>query len=416
MNQSAFTQLCPLNGFVSACTLDKEEQELLVNLNQHKAFLIYPFQEESIKIADKIHALCSQYNIRVYDALVEPGTSITKSCKICRLILATDFGIAILSPLNYNVMFEIGYLLGLKKNIFYLADTTITPLKEIPFDISDRLVVPFDGQNSLELNFRKEFPEFLKLVGKSSAEKNSISLNQKNIPYEYLFIEREDELLLDGSQITTLNVKMLAYADMPGYFDSKSTISEKLFPFSSFNLELLSYKRDGEGSIEFCMLEQTKKLNRFKLIIDPPLTQGEELSFTYRFHSCGHHIMCLDDLIEVAKHEKKYESLMVYAYRFISVPNRVCYWKFIFPKDYEITNAQPVVAKSEKRIKREELKIESDKSFKRFKNNENRWVLELRLKDPRVSFNYGFAWVPPPKDEYESVCLKHSGTPLRCKQ
>jgi len=415
MNQSSFARLCPLNGFVHECTLNKEEQELLTNLNQHKAFLIYPFKEAK-RIAEIIHTLCSQYNIRVYDALVEPGTSIIKSCKICKLILASDFGIAILSPLNYNVMFEIGYLLGLQKNIFYLADTTKTPLNKIPFDISDRMVVPFDGENSLELNFRKEFPDFLKRVGKSTEEKNSISLKNKNISYEYLSIEREDELLLNGSQITTIKIKMLAYADMPGYPDSKSTISEKLFPFSSFDIELLSYKRDGEGSVEFRMIEQTDKKNRFKLIIDPPLMQGEELSFIYRLHSCGHHVMCLEDLIEVAKYEKKYESLMMYAYRIIAEPTRDCYWKFIFPKDYEITNAQPAVARSEKRIKREELKVESEKSFKRFKDNQNRWILELRLKDPRVSFNYGFAWVPPTKDEYEAVCLKHSATPLRCKQ
>lgn len=412
MFSSDFNVLCPIHGFLNECQLDKEQREALSLPNQLKAFLAYPFQNESIKLAEKIHTICSHYNIRVFDALIEPGSSIMKSCKICRLALSSNFGIAILSPLNYNVMFEIGFLYGLQKNVLFLIDSSLTSIHDIPFDLGDRILVAFDGINNLENHFRKEFPDFLKLVHKSLQKERESTLRKEKIVYKFKSVKREDELHLDGTQMVSINYHMIGQGDMPGFLDNIYTVSEKHFPFKSFEIDLLSYDRTKEGKVEIQILEKTKKSNEWRFIFDPPLSKGEELLLKYKFKFSGHRIMCIEDLLEVAKYKKEFESVMVHVWRTVSVPTEYVHWKFKMPKDYDISNAQPYVSRARTRIRSEEIRIEKERIFKKYNDDEGNLILDLKLNDPTILYNYGFAWLPPTKGEYEMACNKYGVTPL----
>lgn len=418
MYESDFSKLCPLHFFANLCSLEEREKKSLSLPEQIKAFLMYPFQDESIRIAEKIHALCSQYNVRVYDAQIEPGAAIIKSCKICRLALASNFGIALLSPLNYNVMFEIGYLFGLQKNVLFLIDTSLTQVNQIPFDLGDRILVTFNDIGTLESNFRREFPEFLKQVKqiiKSRSTRKHIYSHPKTFLYEYRSVEREDELHLDGSETVTIRLDMLAHADMPGFTENRYTVSKDLLPFSSFNIKILRFERNTEDDLKFEILEETHSKKRWKWVFDPPLRKGERLSLSYQVSLSGHRTMSTDDLLQVAKHRNKLDIVMARVWRNISVPTHKFSYKYTFPVGYDISHAQPLVQRDEKLVRREELRLNSERLFKQYKDSDGRWLLNLNINSPIIYYSYGFAWIPPSKDQYDSLCAKQNVFPLHCR-
>ena len=98
-----------------------------------RAFFASPFRDEFRWIRNAVATAARMMNVelRVVDEVVPPGSNILTS--IHQEIEEADFGIALLSTLNPNVVYEVGRLLQASKPTILLADNET--FKELPFDL-----------------------------------------------------------------------------------------------------------------------------------------------------------------------------------------------------------------------------------------------------------------------------------------
>lgn len=167
-----FKLKCPKN-YPLTCNLLDSEKSSLERTEKFKAFLIYQFDKQDTYLVETIKSYFHTPTYYVFDAREEVGLGI-KTCKICRLALASDFGIAVLTPFNYNVFLEIGLLMGLGKNSVYIVSNTLLKtenktLKDIPFDLSDQLVIEHSSREELLEKLKKEIPLFIEKIQISTA-------------------------------------------------------------------------------------------------------------------------------------------------------------------------------------------------------------------------------------------------------
>ena len=221
--------------------------------------------------------------------------------------------------------------------------------------------------------------------------------------YEYISCYREDEIQLDGTQISIATMHMRANATMHGYKASISSVSKSLFPFSKFNIELITYHVENNNKVSIRIIDDSRHKKRWELKIEPPLKKNEELKFTTRITMCGNRPMCFEDLIEVARINNS-ESLLSKAWKKITVPTDNWSWSIVFPSGYQIKSVQPCVLRNENRIKDKEVELERERYFNYFRTHDGRTKVELKLKRPLLFYAYGFAWQPPSCDEYEKLC------------
>lgn len=92
-----------------------------------KAFFVYPSTPNIIaetvrSAAAELKRYASQSQWRTWEDLSIPGQVIF--CKICQAIRSAEFIVANITSLNFNVLFEIGYAIGLAKPILPVRDTS----------------------------------------------------------------------------------------------------------------------------------------------------------------------------------------------------------------------------------------------------------------------------------------------------
>jgi hypothetical protein len=181
-----FNVKCPKN-YPLKCSLLDTEKEALVRSEKYKGFLMYQFEGQKDYIVDSINKYFHTPLYHIFNAREESGLGI-KSCKICRLALASDFGIANLTPLNNNVFFEVGLMQGLGKPVIYLVDKNhaemdLTGVKAVPFDLSDQMVIEHKSGDELLTKFEKEVPAFIEKVQLSTVyEKEFVGFVKKKLP------------------------------------------------------------------------------------------------------------------------------------------------------------------------------------------------------------------------------------------
>jgi len=73
-------------------------------------------------------------------------------CKICQLCWFCDFGIAEIGGLNPNVMIEVGMLMGFGKKLLYGLHLSYTNLDELPFDLGNPMLIPYESTIRLSSN------------------------------------------------------------------------------------------------------------------------------------------------------------------------------------------------------------------------------------------------------------------------
>ncbi len=150
-----FDVKCP-DHYPMKCNLSPADKEYLVTDEKYKAFLNFQYKDNDEYLEPVLGKYFNNRNWKLFHAGNEAGRG-TKFCNICRYALASDFGIAFLTPLNYNVFQEIGLMLGLQKPLFYLYNPE--RLKEgdkLPFDIDDQIYIQYTSQAELEQKLDKE--------------------------------------------------------------------------------------------------------------------------------------------------------------------------------------------------------------------------------------------------------------------
>jgi hypothetical protein len=124
---------------------------------------MYQFKDNDPYLKESIGRYFKSPLTNLLDASELPGTGV-KLCKICKLILASDFGIAALTPINPNVFMEVGMLLGLGKPVLYLVNPKRCKSEDLPFDISHEIVIEHTSGDHLNNALRAEVPFFLEKV------------------------------------------------------------------------------------------------------------------------------------------------------------------------------------------------------------------------------------------------------------
>lgn len=154
--------VCPIR-YPLRCNLSSVEKEELQGPGKYAAFFMYQFEDNDPYLKDSITRWFKPPTANLLDASELPGTGV-KFCKVCKLILASDFGIAALTPINANVFMEVGMLMGVGKPILYLVNTNECKPKELPFDISHEIVIEHTSQEQLNNALQREVPHFLEKV------------------------------------------------------------------------------------------------------------------------------------------------------------------------------------------------------------------------------------------------------------
>ena len=71
------------------------------------------------------------------------------TCMTCQLCWFSDFGVAELATLNPNVLAEVGLLWGFGKPVIFTLHIGYTDIEDVPFDLKNFLLVPYQGIQKL---------------------------------------------------------------------------------------------------------------------------------------------------------------------------------------------------------------------------------------------------------------------------
>ena len=154
--------ICPIK-YPLKCHLSPIEKEQLEGPGKYTAFFMYQFKDNDPYLKESIERYFKSPLANLLDASELPGTGV-KLCKICKLTLASDFGIAALTPINPNVFMEVGMLLGLGKPVLHLVNPKICKSEGLPFDISHEIVIEHTSEDQLNEALQTEVPSFLEKV------------------------------------------------------------------------------------------------------------------------------------------------------------------------------------------------------------------------------------------------------------
>ncbi|HEC67171.1 MAG TPA: hypothetical protein ENI23_17985 [bacterium] len=157
-----YDAICPIR-YPMKCNLLPVDKEALEGPGKYTAFFMYQFKGSDPYLKESIREYFKSPKAHLLDAEDEPATG-QKLCKICRLILAADFGVASLSPPNLNVFMEVGMLLGVGKPVLYLLNPRKLRPEDIPFDLSGEIVIKHTSSKQLNGGLEKEAPLFLEKV------------------------------------------------------------------------------------------------------------------------------------------------------------------------------------------------------------------------------------------------------------
>lgn len=169
-----FDITCPVH-FPTKCKLNEaERQELQRTPAHYRVFFMYDGIAKKDYHAKSVKSFMvpPEYDVKDWSEDIFLGV---KFCKICRLALASDFGIALLTPRNFNVFLEVGFMLSLSKPVLYLFHSNNgdslegkePPLNvnDLPFDLGQEIVLQYENENEL----KKQLPVYLEKIKKKVA-------------------------------------------------------------------------------------------------------------------------------------------------------------------------------------------------------------------------------------------------------
>lgn len=198
---------CPKN-YPVRCNLTDIEKEALIRAEKYKGFLMYQFRGQQEYVITTLKKYFKQPSYYLFDAQEQAGLGV-KICKICRLALASDFGLASLTPLNNYVFFEIGFMQGLGKPVVYLLNKEFDyngkrGTEAIPFDLSDQMVIEHSDESELIQKLEREIPLFIEKVQLSTFygrkriqfiqnKLDTLNENQKKV-LEFLVLEQATDI------------------------------------------------------------------------------------------------------------------------------------------------------------------------------------------------------------------------------
>ncbi|MGO9019404.1 MAG: hypothetical protein ACLQVJ_13755 [Syntrophobacteraceae bacterium] len=180
---SKFNIICP-DHYPMKCNLSPADRDYLLTPEKYKAFFIFQYKVQDSWLEPTLQRYFSERTWRLFNAGKEGGTG-TKFCNICRYALAADFGIASLTPLNYNVFQEIGLMQGLQKPVLYILNPGRKSEGKLPFDMDDQIYIEHTDSNALEQGLSVKLPLLLNklqlITGYSTELRRSLESKLRNL-------------------------------------------------------------------------------------------------------------------------------------------------------------------------------------------------------------------------------------------
>jgi hypothetical protein len=97
----------------------------LDHLSQHRGFVAYPSDPEGIaETVEQAAAVLRSRGVDLHSWKIIPNVGKILFCEICKTIRGADVVIADVTTLSFNVLFELGYAIGLNKPVLPLRDST----------------------------------------------------------------------------------------------------------------------------------------------------------------------------------------------------------------------------------------------------------------------------------------------------
>lgn len=154
--------ICPIR-YPQKCNLSPTEREEHQGPEKYTAFFMYQIKGSDSYLKESVQQHFRSPRAHLIDAAESAGTGV-KLCKICRLILTADFGVASLTPFNFNVFMEVGMFWGFGKPALYLFHPNQCKIADLPFDISHEMVIKYESRKELDELLQREVPSFLEKV------------------------------------------------------------------------------------------------------------------------------------------------------------------------------------------------------------------------------------------------------------
>ena len=177
-----FNIRCP-DHYPMKCHLSLADKSYLLTEEKYKAFFISQYKDQDEWLLSTLEKYFNDRTWRLLNAGKEGGTG-TKFCNVCRYALASDFAIASLTPLNFNVFQEIGLMHGIQRQTLYLVNPTRLgselkqiKLKTLPFDIDDQIYIEHTDAKSLIKALDREIPLILEKIQLLSGFENEKRLH-----------------------------------------------------------------------------------------------------------------------------------------------------------------------------------------------------------------------------------------------
>lgn len=132
-------------------------------LGEESFFIAYPFRERYKDISLRIETLLRARNKKTeVPKPLRSGSGLIFCDNLCPMIRSTSNFIADITQLNYNVFFEVGFALGLEKNIYLIKNAALksgkSKLSEIFYFI--KYETPEDVLKAILSKERESFDEF----------------------------------------------------------------------------------------------------------------------------------------------------------------------------------------------------------------------------------------------------------------
>jgi hypothetical protein len=255
------------------CNLSPADKEYLETPERYKAFFIFQYKDNDPYLEPVLEKYFNNRTWRLFNAGKEAGQG-TKFCNVCRYALASDFGIACLTPLNHNVFQEIGLMMGLQKPVLYLYNPKqIKKEEKLPFDIDDQIYIEYTSKEELELGLEKEmgllidkvelFSEYQKRFRESLQKKvdnlrgedsdflklfliENRSLDEKGLEELWVYgkIDSIENISLNSLEVSGLIVKRIIPSEVQGAYIAQSEFWEVNPEYRDILREIVFKKQD----------------------------------------------------------------------------------------------------------------------------------------------------------------------------
>lgn len=184
-------------NYPNKCNLPQVEKEAFKRPEKYKGFFMYQFENNDSFLIDAIGQFFKSPTYYIFNAAVEPGTGI-KICKICKLALASDFGVISLSPENLNVFMETGLMFGLMKPCVLIYNKDKLKCKDpdkLPFDLNAFINIGYTSRDDLLDGLKREIPVFVSKIkpftNAQDAIRKKMMQRLKALPIESLIFLKE---------------------------------------------------------------------------------------------------------------------------------------------------------------------------------------------------------------------------------